>query len=882
MKKKLLLLAAIFLLPGLNAGAVVSGWGDSLTAGSGAPAGMSYLEQFQTLSGQAIYKQGWGGSNSTWIKDQFLLQSNHWGDQYIIIWSGRNNYSSPATVKADIATMVAHMTNNNNYLIMGILNGNYASEFKGLSGYNTITTLNSDLAATYGSKYLDIRRILVNSYNPALTQDRIDFTNDIVPTSLRADNIHLINAGYGIVATNVYAKYIAVFGAGGSNTNTINILVSTSPTAALLTAANWSLGTVPTAMNDAVFNVAGGSGIRPLSTGDLTVGSLNLVTNAGTYAIRNDTAGATTNTLTLGGGGGNSVPGANANDLLYVTNGGTLNLIGTNGGGGTGRLLIRLAENGNFNIAPNASCIIGADINGGGFSLNKTGGGALTITGNFSGSGGLTNTAGFFTNNGLSTYTGPTVFTGGTNVFNSITNVGAGASALGAPATVDSGVIHFLGGILRYNGAGTCTSDRIINDFIGGQFWCDSGTVILTGGITNSSNAGITFRGNGTIVESGVINLGSGGLTHVEASTLYLTNALNPFTGLINIGNGKIFVDTIADSGVACSLGAGTGIVFNQTGNQNNTCTLQLAVTNGSSCNRAVTFNGAQNTGANGATFENTVAGTTATFSGNVTCVNFTNLSNLPRLTLTGAGHGVLIGVLGVNTNPAVGMNIIKSGQGTWAISGLNTNRGPVTVSAGTLLINGNSSGATNQVTVAGGASFGGNGTNGGSVTLSVGAFMTNLVGSPLTITNVVTLNGNTMNVGSLTALGAGDYLLLTNLAGGISGSFAGGVTVGGAGLAANTAASILTTGNAVTLHVTNTSPTYPATGTNITFAPITSNTFTLSWPTNYIGWQLRSNAVDVTLTNYWFVVPGSTNTNRMIITINPSLPNVFYRMQHP
>ena len=210
MKKKLLLLAAIFLLPGLNAGAVVSGWGDSLTAGSGAPAGMSYLEQFQTLSGQAIYKQGWGGSNSTWIKDQFLLQSNHWGDQYIIIWSGRNNYSSPATVKADIATMVAHMTNNNNYLIMGILNGNYASEFKGLSGYNTITTLNSDLAATYGSKYLDIRRILVNSYNPALTQDRIDFTNDIVPASLRADNIHLTAAGYGIVAQNVYAMYSAI------------------------------------------------------------------------------------------------------------------------------------------------------------------------------------------------------------------------------------------------------------------------------------------------------------------------------------------------------------------------------------------------------------------------------------------------------------------------------------------------------------------------------------------------------------------------------------------------------------------------------------------------------------------------------------------------
>ncbi|MEI6196763.1 MAG: hypothetical protein WCS42_20795, partial [Verrucomicrobiota bacterium] len=78
MKTKLLLFVTTLLLPCLTASAVVSGWGDSLTFGSGG-GGAGYLEQFQTLSGQAIYKQGWGGSNSTWIKDQFLLQSSHWG-----------------------------------------------------------------------------------------------------------------------------------------------------------------------------------------------------------------------------------------------------------------------------------------------------------------------------------------------------------------------------------------------------------------------------------------------------------------------------------------------------------------------------------------------------------------------------------------------------------------------------------------------------------------------------------------------------------------------------------------------------------------------------------------------------------------------------------
>jgi len=278
-------------------------------------------------------------------------------------------------------------------------------------------------------------------------------------------------------------------------------------------------------------------------------------------------------------------------------------------------------------------------------------------------------------------------------------------------------------------------------------------------------------------------------------------------------------------------------------------------------------------------------------------------------------------------------------------------------------------------VLVTNGATLGGSGRIAGKVFFSAGTFATNTAGSPLTLSNSVTLNGNTINVGTLTALGAGDYLLLTNTAGSISGSFAG-VTVGGAGLATGTTASVLTTANGVWLRafatttlqlfssanpstitsnvtftatvltngatavpatgsivfkvdgtpvatnavaggaaafatstlamgthpmvaeysgatnylpstntlsqVVNAAQTLPATGTNITFEPVSGNTFKLAWPTNYIGWQLQSNAMDVTLTNYWFLVPGSTNTNSVTIMISPALTNVFYRMQHP
>ena len=218
-------------------------------------------------------------------------------------------------------------------------------------------------------------------------------------------------------------------------------------------------------------------------------------------------------------------------------------------------------------------------------------------------------------------------------------------------------------------------------------------------------------------------------------------------------------------------------------------------------------------------------------------------------------------------------------------MSAASTYSGGTVVSNGTLLVNnptGSGTGA-GAVTVASGATLGGSGTIVGSVTLQSGASATNPAGTYLTISGAVVLNGNPMTVGSASALGVGDYLLITNTSGGITGSFASGVTVGGAGLAPSLSATIVTTVNAVTLHVASAAPAYPSTGTNITFTPITGgNTFDLTWPAEYIGWQLQSNAVDVSLTNYWFLVPGSTTTNKVTITINPSLPNVFYRMQHP
>ena len=79
---------------------------------------------------------------------------------------------------------------NNNYIVMSVLNS--SNEPSGNATYTAKTGLNSYLASTYGSHYLDIRTYLVQQaiYDAGLTptaQDLTDISNDVIPTQLRFD-----------------------------------------------------------------------------------------------------------------------------------------------------------------------------------------------------------------------------------------------------------------------------------------------------------------------------------------------------------------------------------------------------------------------------------------------------------------------------------------------------------------------------------------------------------------------------------------------------------------------------------------------------------------------------------------------------------------------
>jgi len=72
--------------------------------------------------------------------------------------------------------------------------------------------------------------------------------------------------------------------------------------------------------------------------------------------------------------------------------------------------------------------------------------------------------------------------------------------------------------------------------------------------------------------------------------------------------------------------------------------------------------------------------------------------------------------------------------------------------------------------------------------------------------------------------------------------------------------------------------PTFP---TTISFS-LAGNSLLLSWPANYIGCRLESNAVSVAESGAWFTVSGSASDTQVSIPINPISSNVFYRLAYP
>jgi len=78
-------------------------------------------------------------------------------------------------------------------------------------------------------------------------------------------------------------------------------------------------------------------------------------------------------------------------------------------------------------------------------------------------------------------------------------------------------------------------------------------------------------------------------------------------------------------------------------------------------------------------------------------------------------------------------------------------------------------------------------------------------------------------------------------------------------------------------------SNTFPTTPTNLVFG-VSGTNLNLAWPSIYSGWwlQVQTNSIGVGLGTNWVDVPGSSLTNQLVISVDPSQGSVFYRIAYP
>lgn len=311
--------------------------------------------------------------------------------------------------------------------------------------------------------------------------------------------------------------------------------------------------------------------------------------------------------------------------------------------------------------------------------LNKDGTGTLTLSGNsssFSGAVGVvdgvvlvTNSGGLGNTTGLSeTLGGATLaFAGGVTTAEPIGLRGDGFGGVGALQSV-SGNNQLTGPIFLF-------ADSRVNS--------DADTLTLTGGITG--NFDLTFGGAGDIVESGVIATGANTLTYDGTGMLTLSG-LNTFTGQVDIQNGIVAANTIADGGVASSLGAGaagTPILLGSAGG-----TGILAYTGGAtSTDRTFFVNGA-----GGGRIQN--LGGALTLNGAID-------NNGDPFAIGGTGNTTVNGVLsGAGT-------LTKDGSGTLTMGAVaHTYSGATALNEGAMELITGSTVANSDFTVASGASL--------------------------------------------------------------------------------------------------------------------------------------------------------------------------------
>ena len=493
----------------------------------------------------------------------------------------------------------------------------------------------------------------------------------------------------GAQPTSVQDVYFtATAGNGTSGTQTITALGQ----AYTWNTLNYTSGAASIILNNngSANAVTINSGVNDLSSNAQTVnvpvviGAAQTITNSG-GALLSFTDGVTASTrlITFAGSSPTTISGSTA---FTTSTGATVN---SGAGAVTISSAITLGGTSTFTNNSSNTLNLGA-IAAAANTLNVAGSGTTTIA-SYTGTGtiGLSQTGAVNITGTLNGGTSSVLTTSGTGGTLTLSSTGATTNTLKELIISNSGTVDIGAGNLSLSDGGGSTLQSTTG-----------GTVNATGGgtLTFSTAGGTNFGDNGTAAGTTLtINAKITGVNGFEvyggsttAGTVVLTNTGNTFAGDVLIDGGILSVAQIGNTGATPSvLGEGTNIYISAGG----TNALKYTGT-GETTNRVINLNGTTT----GGIIDDEGTGT-LDFTANLA----TPGGGVKTLTLTGsaAGIGQIAGKV-IDSSTANKTSVLKTGTGTWILTGASTYTGGTTISGGTLAATGTGLG-TAAVTVSGG-----------------------------------------------------------------------------------------------------------------------------------------------------------------------------------
>ena len=296
---------------------------------------------------------------------------------------------------------------------------------------------------------------------------------------------------------------------------------------------------------------------------------------------------------------------------------------------------IQLAANGVLQVSQAATTLeVGGTIQGGG-QFRKQGAGTLVLS-------------------GTNTYSGGTLVQGGT----------LGAGSTGAFGTSYMALDNTAGVLLKLNGFDNAVTYLTGGGLTGGNIELGSATLTISSGNANISNA--TY--------GGAIS-GTGGLVKDRTGYEYLYGSASTYTGNTTINAGVLAVRSLADGGVASSIGAASAAAGNLVLNGG---TLQY-LGEGSRTDRLFTL-GPSSTSALDA------SGTGPVEFTSTGALAFSGTNTAQAMTLTGTYTGDNGIALQIADNGTGQTSLNKDGTGTWILhNAASSYTGPTTILGGVL-----------------------------------------------------------------------------------------------------------------------------------------------------------------------------------------------------